>query len=67
MSNLKNSELYGVLTDPVTLRIERRLPGPIERIWSYLTDGELRRQWLASGDMKLEAGSSFELKNANRR
>ena len=61
MSNLKNSELYGVLTDPVTLEIERRLPGPVERVWSYLTDGELRRQWLASGNMKLEVGSSFEL------
>ena len=27
---------YGVLTAPDTLRIERLLPGPIERVWQYL-------------------------------
>ncbi|MFB2553675.1 SRPBCC family protein [Ensifer soli] len=52
---------YGVLTEPATLRIERRLPGPVERVWAYLTDGELRRRWLASGDMPLEPGASFVL------
>ena len=44
-----------------SVRIERLLPGPIERVWAWLTDGELRRQWLASGDMRLEAGAPFEL------
>lgn len=52
---------YGTVTAPGTVRIQRLLPGPIERIWSYLTDGELRRQWLAAGDMSPQAGSSFEL------
>lgn len=46
---------------PPPLRIQRRLPGPIERVWSYLTDSELRQQWLASGSMVLEAGATFEL------
>ena len=54
-------DAYGELIEPTTLRIQRLLPGPIERIWSYLTDGELRRQWLAAGDMSPQAGSSFEL------
>ncbi len=52
---------YGTVTAPGTVRIQRLLPGPIERIWSYLTDSELRRQWLAAGDMAPQAGSSFEL------
>lgn len=43
------------------VRLERLLPGPIERTWAYLTDGELRRQWLAAGDMELVVGAPFEL------
>ena len=52
---------YGVLIEPTTLKLERLLPGPIERVWNYLTDSDLRRQWLASGGMELEAGAPFEL------
>lgn len=52
---------YGTLTEPTTLKIQRLLPGPVERIWDYLTQGELRRQWLASGDMQMQAGTTFEL------
>jgi uncharacterized protein YndB with AHSA1/START domain len=52
---------YGVVTEPATIRIERLLPGPVSRVWSYLTDGELRRKWLAAGTMELKAGSGFEL------
>ena len=52
---------YGVLTEPSTLKIQRLLPGPIERVWAYLTESELRRQWLAAGQMELKAGAPFEL------
>jgi uncharacterized protein YndB with AHSA1/START domain len=55
------NDRHGVLTDGTTLRIQRRLPGPIERVWSYLTDSDLRRQWLAAGTMTLQAGTTFEL------
>lgn len=51
---------YGRLQEPTTLRMERRLPGPIERVWNHLIDGDLRRQWLAAGSMEARAGSSFE-------
>jgi uncharacterized protein YndB with AHSA1/START domain len=61
MSNLAPNEDYGVLTEPMTLTIQRFLPGPIERIWSYLTDSDMRRKWLAAGDMKLELGAPFSL------
>jgi len=51
---------YGELIEPTTLKIERRLPGPIARVWAYITDGELRRKWLASGQMEMKVGSSCE-------
>lgn len=52
---------YATLTAADTVRIERVLPGPIDRVWAYLTDGSLRRQWLAAGDMDLHEGAPFEL------
>lgn len=55
------NDLPGTLAEGHTLRLQRRLPGPIERVWSYLADSELRRQWLASGTMALQPGASFEL------
>lgn len=60
-TTLHFNDRHGQLTDGTTLRIQRRLPGPIERVWSCLTDSELRRQWLASGTMTLENGATFEL------
>jgi uncharacterized protein YndB with AHSA1/START domain len=61
MNTITVPDAYGVLTEPATLKIQRVLPGPIERVWSYLTESDMRRQWLASGEMKPENGSSFEL------
>lgn len=52
---------YGTLVDASTVRIQRTLRGPIERVWAYLTQSELRAQWLASGDMELKPGATFEL------
>jgi uncharacterized protein YndB with AHSA1/START domain len=52
---------YAVPIAADTVRIERLLPGPVERVWAYLTDSELRRKWLASGDMQPQVGASFEL------
>ena len=52
---------YAVPTAPDTVRLQRLLPGPAARVWRYLTDGELRRTWLASGDMTPGAGTDFEL------
>lgn len=52
---------FGSLTSPTTLRLQRTLPGPIERVWAYLTDSSLRQQWLAAGAMSLTPGASFEL------
>lgn len=53
---------YGVITEPGTLRLERLLPGPIERVWDYLTDSKKRGTWLAVGKMELRLGGTVELK-----
>lgn len=46
---------------PETLRIERILPGPIERVWDYLTDSDKRAKWLAGGAMELRLNGKVEL------
>jgi uncharacterized protein YndB with AHSA1/START domain len=52
---------YGVVTQPDTVRLERLLPGPIERVWEYLTDSQKRGTWFASGPMELRVGGSATL------
>jgi len=52
---------YGVQTETGAVRLERVLPGPIERVWAYLTESDKRRQWLASGSMDLRVGGAVEL------
>lgn len=44
-----------------TARIRRLLPGPIERVWAYLTESDKRSQWLAGGAMELHVGGKVEL------
>jgi uncharacterized protein YndB with AHSA1/START domain len=61
MNQLSALDAYGALTGPTTLKIQRLLPGPIDRVWAYLTDGELRRQWLGGGQMEMKVGAPFEL------
>lgn len=55
-----HSQDYGGVTAPGTVRIERLLPGPAERIWSYLTDSGKRHLWMASGAMQLHVGGKVE-------
>ncbi len=54
-------DAYGTLIEPATLKMQRLLPGPIERIWAFLTESEKRRKWLAAGKMELKVGAPFEL------
>ena len=61
MNKSATRDAHGTLIEPTTLKIERLLPGPIERIWAYLTDADLRRRWLAAGAMELKVGAPFEL------
>ncbi|MES2711202.1 MAG: SRPBCC family protein [Pseudomonadota bacterium] len=61
MSDAATLNAYAVLTEPMVVRIERMLPGPIERAWAYLTVSDLRRRWLAAGEMELRVGGRVEL------
>ena len=52
---------YGEVIEGGAVRFERLLPGPIERVWKYLTDSELRGRWLASGAMDPREGGTVTL------
>jgi uncharacterized protein YndB with AHSA1/START domain len=61
MTDLAPLNAFGVLTEPATLTIQRLVPGPVERVWAYLTDDGLRRRWLAAGVMEMKVGAPVEL------
>jgi uncharacterized protein YndB with AHSA1/START domain len=61
MTDTMEASGYGALVEPTTLRIERLMPGPVDRIWRYLVDSDKRRRWLAAGEMPMTEGASFEL------
>jgi uncharacterized protein YndB with AHSA1/START domain len=45
---------------PDTIRLERMLDAPVETVWRYLTEAELRRQWFMGGT-DAAAGGEFAL------
>jgi uncharacterized protein YndB with AHSA1/START domain len=57
---------YGVVLDASTVRFERVLPGPIERVWEFLTDPVQRSKWFAGGPMEPRAGGKLELRFKHR-
>ena len=61
MTYHRPENMYGTLTEPTTFTIQRWLPGPVERIWRYLVDSDMRKQWLAAGAIPDAAGKRFEL------
>ena len=60
MSKVATTNTYGVLAEAGTLKFQRHLRGPIERVWKYLVESDLRRQWLAAGKIEMEVGTSVE-------
>lgn len=55
------------MIDPGTIKLERVLPGPIERVWSYITESEKRAKWLAAGPMDLRVGGKVRLEFDNEK
>lgn len=51
----------GCYPAPGEVRFVRLLPGPIERVWSYLVDGEKRKRWLAGGPLEEKVGGRADL------
>jgi uncharacterized protein YndB with AHSA1/START domain len=42
------------------IRIERLLPGPIERVWSYIVEPDKRALWFAGGAFEQRVGGKGE-------
>ena len=55
------------LVEPGTVKLERLLPGPIERVWAYLTESDQRAKWLAAGEFDLRVGGKIQLEFDNSR
>jgi len=56
----------GVLIDPATLRFERLLLAPVERVWAMLVEPEQRARWLCGGVWELKPGGRAEFAFHNR-
>lgn len=61
MMSVGDKDDFGTLIDEATLVIKRRLPGPLDRVWRYLIDPDLRSKWLAAGTFEPVVGGKFEL------
>lgn len=51
------------MTDTITateLRFERTLPAPVETVWKYLTDSDLRKRWFMAGSIDGRVGGDVE-------
>ena len=52
---------YGEQLSKDTVRFRRLLPGPIERVWAYLTESDKRAQWLCGGDAEPRVGGHVDM------
>ena len=55
------------LLSPGVVRLERLLPGPVDRVWDYLVDSEKRATWLAAGEWDLRVGGAIRMTPDNNR
>ena len=51
----------GTIVEPSVLRFERELPGPIERVWAYLTESDKLPQWFSAGVVTPRKGGEMQL------
>lgn len=65
MSDVIDNDAYGTVLESGAIRFDRLLPGPIERVWDYITVGEKRATWLADGEMELHVGGTVTLEFRN--
>lgn len=58
---MKTNDQPGQFSGPAEVRFVRILPGPIERVWEYLTDAEKRSRWFAGGPLEQRKGGKVAL------
>jgi uncharacterized protein YndB with AHSA1/START domain len=58
---------YGEVLEDGSMKFVRLMPAPIERVWSWLVDGEKRARWLGGGSDISHAGQTvrFEFQHQN--
>jgi uncharacterized protein YndB with AHSA1/START domain len=60
LARILENEMADTLTaDTITLRFERDLAAPIETVWQYLVDPELRARWFMGGPTELREGGKL--------
>lgn len=52
---------FAEVVAPRTVRLQRTLNAPIDKVWAYLTDSDLRRRWFAGGPMEPKVGGALTL------
>ena len=53
------------LVEPGTVRLERLLPGPLERVWAYITEPQKRATWICGGTIDLRVGGKMHMEFDN--
>ena len=52
----------GTSPEQATVQLERMLPGPIERVWAFLTESDKRKTWLGGGAFDLRVGGKADIR-----
>ncbi|PZN97430.1 MAG: ATPase, partial [Hyphomicrobiales bacterium] len=58
---VNTSKEYGEVLESGAVRFERLLPGPIERVWSYLVERDKRATWFCGGETEPRSGGKIDL------
>lgn len=59
---MNNQRPLGDIRGPGEVRLVRILPGPIERVWEFLTDPAKRARWFAGGPIEPRVNGTVELR-----
>ncbi|HEY4345922.1 MAG TPA: SRPBCC family protein [Parvibaculum sp.] len=57
----------GQMSKVAAVRFERLLPGPIERVWDYLTKADLLPGWFGDGEIEARVGGKVSLMDGHIR
>lgn len=56
---------HAVITGPGAIRLQCLLPGPIDRVWAFLTEPDKRKRWFAGGAMAESGPFSLFFQHSN--